>query len=360
MKRVVPVGTVSTSVNVPDDSVLPPPSSFSYCSNPYPCTYFDQFDLTFPPGADRSLMITTRNSISSYARASPNVPFPDYNKSAEVTSFVWAPELTSIRVKHAYAATAFKDEESSFNMEGQLLDQKGRAVLTFAPACFDKFNLSVLLAAAGVSLDAQSLAPKDNGCCGKGCPPSVNTDTVRSTGIVLLVVISYQNIRLKHGQPTYTYTVIPQLKSDWKVYDTRLVDDTHRVVNNRHGVQIVFVQDGEIGEFDFQTLLVEANSALGLLVVATILVDMLMLYVLPHRLLYAEYKFQTTPDFSDVRDEEERKEEEERRLAAAKVSAADEEGGNETTAKTRLLGASYQNSAVHPTSPPSADYVSLQ
>ena len=45
------------------------------------------------------------------------------------------------------------------------------------------------------------------------------------------------------------------------------------------GIRIVFEQTGEIGGFDAQTLLVNLVTALGLLAVATVLVDGLMLCV---------------------------------------------------------------------------------
>lgn len=38
--------------------------------------------------------------------------------------------------------------------------------------------------------------------------------------------------------------------------------------------------------------------------VATLIVDLAMLYVLPHRKFYNKYKYEETVDFSDVRDAE--------------------------------------------------------
>jgi len=70
----------------------------------------------------------------------------------------------------------------------------------------------------------------------------------------------------------------------------------------RAGPKIIFVVSGKMVRFDFQTLLIQLVSALGLLSMATIVVEMLMLYVMPLRKRYSDAKFESTVDFSDVRD----------------------------------------------------------
>lgn len=88
---------------------------------------------------------------------------------------------------------------------------------------------------------------------------------------------------------------------------------------------MLFLASGALGKFDFQTMLVQLVSALGLLSVATLVVEMCMLYCFPHRKYYNKYKvpvapcgpgpaslalhptsmqFEETIDFSDVRDAE--------------------------------------------------------
>jgi len=44
-------------------------------------------------------------------------------------------------------------------------------------------------------------------------------------------------------------------------------------------------------------MLVQMVSALGLLAVSTVVVDLVMVYLMPHRLMYFEEKFQVTRDF---------------------------------------------------------------
>ena len=60
---------------------------------------------------------------------------------------------------------------------------------------------------------------------------------------------------------------------------------------------------GQIGRFDFMSLLVNLVAAAALLAVAVRAVEFLMLNVLPERALYTKEKIRETKDFSDVRDE---------------------------------------------------------
>jgi hypothetical protein len=62
------------------------------------------------------------------------------------------------------------------------------------------------------------------------------------------------------------------------------------------------VQQGNIGAFDFQTMIVNLTAALGLLSVAALLTDFLMSSVCPLRHVYKQYKVRTTVDFSDLKD----------------------------------------------------------
>lgn len=118
----------------------------------------------------------------------------------------------------------------------------------------------------------------------------------------------------------YRYTVNHIKEAEFKAEEVLSEQDaTTRVVNNRHGVRIVFrqvrgagewqqtnereerrgrrdralrsdcftlfhlcpLQLGEIGIFDIQTLLINLVTAMGLLAAATTAVDMTMQYVLP-------------------------------------------------------------------------------
>jgi hypothetical protein len=88
--------------------------------------------------------------------------------------------------------------------------------------------------------------------------------------------------RLLH-RAQYTVSVERVKGSEYKAVqrgDTR-VNGTRE---NRHGIQLVVVFSGEVGSFDFQTLLVNLAGGAGLLAVGAVIVDFIALYVAPGEL----------------------------------------------------------------------------
>ena len=63
----------------------------------------------------------------------------------------------------------------------------------------------------------------------------------------------------------------------------------------------MFILSGQIGRPTFQATLIQLVTSMGLLSVASIIVEMLMLYVMPLRKRYEAYKFEDTQDFTDLR-----------------------------------------------------------
>ena len=50
------------------------------------------------------------------------------------------------------------------------------------------------------------------------------------------------------------------LKTESKVVENIYINSTTRLLRNRHGIRILFIQSGEIGRFSFQAMLVEVRS----------------------------------------------------------------------------------------------------
>jgi hypothetical protein len=61
-------------------------------------------------------------------------------------------------------------------------------------------------------------------------------------------------------------------------------------------VRLIFQQVGNLGKFDFQTLLLSFVSGLGLLAAASLVVDMLALYLFPQKKIYRAYKYLQTKE----------------------------------------------------------------
>ena len=67
-------------------------------------------------------------------------------------------------------------------------------------------------------------------------------------------------------------------------------------VHHRHGVRFIFYQSGMLGAFDTVALLITLVTGLGLLAVATTVVDFMMQYVLKGKDVYKAYKYHVTAD----------------------------------------------------------------
>lgn len=93
-------------------------------------------------------------------------------------------------------------------------------------------------------------------------------------------------------------TFIDSIQAEIPSYAT----DGTLTINNRHGLRIVFVQTGLIGAFSFITLLVNLVSGVVLIKVATTIVDLVAIRLLPQRSYYKQYKYEETVDFSDLRE----------------------------------------------------------
>ncbi len=123
--------------------------------------------------------------------------------------------------------------------------------------------------------------------------------SLRYSGCVALVYVQYSNLADITAPPTFAVTVTRFPKAEHKT--VQVVDaattvapasgiPSARRLYNRHGVKLVFLQGGTIAMFALDVLLVQLVSALGLLSVATLIVEYAMLYCFPQRQLYNQVK----------------------------------------------------------------------
>lgn len=107
-----------------------------------------------------------------------------------------------------------------------------------------------------------------------------------------MVLITYTNEKAI----TYTYSVKHIKGTDYKVYEVMWTGDPdfkNRKLLKRAGPKFVFIVTGDIVRFDFQVLLLQLVSAMGLLSVATIVVETVMLNLLPLKKYYGKVKVST-------------------------------------------------------------------
>lgn len=147
----------------------------------------------------------------------------------------------------------------------------------------DVFELTTLLQAANVSLDAQTHV-SDEAC------------STRREGTVIVINIRYFNHRPIWGiwdTPRYQYDVfrIPRTVKETVSQLSKYPDE--RVVRDAHGIQLFVIQSGSLGAFSAIQLLLTVTTALTMLAVSNFVVDCVALYILPEKEHFQKLKYPT-------------------------------------------------------------------
>lgn len=286
-----------------------------YPQERYACQVWDENLVRYPSEEINAAFITTRVDVTEqrYNCGQKNEHPEDNNethcadpftKTDSRIIYLAGTENYTIGISHQFQASVLASLHprnpnyagASSALNGRLIDLDGRTLMEFkvprgkvAKDTPDIMRTSDLLRAADVNLRNPTPGDKDG-----------HSDFYN--GIVVMVLIKYSNV---DGPTTYTYSVQKIPNAAYKVFEVRSASrdtDSDRTILKRAGVKFIFTVTGDIVAFDFQTLLVQAVSAMGLLSIATLLVELIMLYVLPLREYYGKVKFEETEDFSDFRD----------------------------------------------------------
>jgi hypothetical protein len=269
--------------------------------------------------------------------------------SSRVTYYIPEIENISIRLDHNVNALTFLEANPesddlqglSTEMEGELQyvrsDAAGRIKdfigidernVALPPGRSAFLTLGQLIDAAGVpgGLDTKSNLESNT--------------SMRYDGIVLMMAITYRNDWpgfVATGKAKYAIKVFRVRGAEFKYEFIKPVAPDVRILRNTHGVRMIFLQQGKLGRFSFQVLLLQLVSALALLKLATTIVDLLAIQLMPHKAYYRDLKYQISRDFSDVRMEDRRAS-----LGGAPITIADEgehaEDGDEDGTDKRTVG----------------------
>ncbi|KAG9064555.1 cytochrome c oxidase subunit 1 [Linnemannia hyalina] len=340
-------GAVRVTLQAPADGIATSaycrPSAATAASPPLPgstspCLYWSSNDILYEPGVDGAL-ITTRAQITQYGpfnnqtNATPtkcdvNAPIAagcDPHSAPTTlllpTSLVADIERFTLMLEHSIRGQATGLQIRSGNMEAGVLRDSGSGEVLksftdqsrYVPAAVtstvdtkvanesvtasatatvdgskmvhlagDVMTVGEFLKAAGVNLDDISTSPS----------ASVN-ETVRSSGIVVIVVIQYAAKGWNPNKISYEYLPKAIPDQEYKVIETiRDFRGGNRVEINRHGIRIVFSQAGQLGQFSLMTLLTNLVAAVALFKVANIIVELMMLRLHPQKKIYTRAKFE--------------------------------------------------------------------
>lgn len=252
------LGAVRISLKAPSDGLV----TSSYCKPPArPCLYWSENDILYQPGVDGAL-ITTRAKVTQYGpfdnhtvnQCDVNLPTVDgcdpYKAPSTQklpVSLVTDVERFTIMLEHSIRGEATGIQLRSGNMQSGVLRhyKTGEVLRTFTnesrtvvqPStnntgkgevvrlAGDVMTVGEFLRASGVNLDEVSTAPSAS--------PG---ESVRSAGVVIIVVIKYAAQGWNPDKISYEY--LPKAISDqeYKIIETlRDLRDGSRVEINRHG-----------------------------------------------------------------------------------------------------------------------------
>lgn len=101
----------------------------------------------------------------------------------------------------------------------------------------------------------------------------------------------------------FTFQVHSIQNTEFKVEEpvhALALTNVRRTVYDRHGIQIVVQQSGNIGRFNFAQMLTVLVTSLGLLAVSSTMVNFTAFSLLPMRYIYRQYRQVDSVDFSDI------------------------------------------------------------
>jgi len=311
---------ITSNVN-PSFCYTPSPgeTNYIYVYENYPCFYWDEVDAVYPSTEANAIHLTTRvsDTVQQLSCDLLNYTCAYTSVGSTQTYYVADVENFTLFIDHTMKASKSGISRNGRYIPGNLVDQNGNS-LNAPPGQLpwnafpniigqdnqtDIIQLRTILATMPdvPVLDMQS--DSDNTC----------SSTFRYTGVLILLLIRYDNTWtytpsnvkyslqfLPFGQTEYKATEVVYLNAG--VANNSLgYDISNRVSRSRHGVRFVVAVSGTIGVFSFQTLLITFVSGMGLLAVATTIVDLLATSILPQRKIYSAYKYEKTVDFSDLR-----------------------------------------------------------
>ena len=100
----------------------------------------------------------------------------------------------------------------------------------------------------------------------------------------------------------YQYQFEPIYSTKFKGIQTIVTKNiSSRVVYNRHGIRLIIQQTGQLGVFDFQTLLLSIVTGMALITFVGLLLDYAIKYCRPLKQVYATEKFIETEDWIELR-----------------------------------------------------------
>ncbi|CAJ1960346.1 unnamed protein product [Cylindrotheca closterium] len=159
----------------------------------------------------------------------------------------------------------------------------------------DFFTLDVLLKSAGISsLDDCVIETKTSTNTTTIDNSTTYCTTFRESGATILLTVLWNDFLPYQGilEPYYHYKariIGTNYKETQAFYSSYR---NSRVLFSAHGIKVAVVVGGNFHQFTWLNFIITITTALGMLAVATAVVDTFMLYVLPEKEQYQECKYE--------------------------------------------------------------------
>lgn len=306
----VPYGSIRATVEQPQTGWTPA-NTLPYCYQNqteynysstlsftnYNCTYMRGTDITYPPGQIDSIFVSTRFK-DTYYNISANCTDPESAVNIECAPpetpsrtsrfFIAGIEQYTLYMEHAIFGRQNEILVANFDCDGKFLLRNG-----------SKNDIPFNYARTGDILPMQTII-NGAGIAGLDEPSGLGS-SYRYDGLLLVAVITYTNYVTEPKKFKYTYQLYSMPKQD--VISMQPSQDVPggTMQRNWYGVRIIFMVVGSIGYFDFPTLLTSLVNGLVLIKVATVVVDMMLLYILPDKRIYTRHKFELPEVFDRPR-----------------------------------------------------------
>lgn len=308
-------GTLSALVVTTPDTQRVNLQNLSYCHGGSSCQLCDEHDVRYPNLDTMQLLVTTHVTEKQQSRICPRnatecpyeSPFNDTESPQKY--FVGGIETYALQLEHSAEAAIFYSETrdskfaaSNHEMAGTLYktSSNGKSVAikefpkthTSQP---DVITFEEIMEAAGLSSLNEKLTESSE-------------RSIRESGVVIYFRVQYFNTQ-KFFAPSsrfiYNYHLTAQ-DAGVTIYEPVYERyGEHRTLVIRNGIKLVFIQQGNVGKFDFPTLLLSLVSGLALLTVSQTTVDLVALYIMPLRSIYHKLKYELSVNFGEVRENKE-------------------------------------------------------